>query len=204
MNQKVLVPEENVPSLEQLKIPARVATKNASNLDKGIVGKYDGEFPLTSATVGGVYFVPQTKKYYECLKAFDGTTSGQTLSLPNADFKELSILENKNKLDNLCIIQNKRFVIKDNNGGAISFVFYKLGKIVFTCVSGANFQTTVIRNIGQLPEGYIPIDTVAFTIGNSYSPNYLIEMSNNGNISVYGGNVKLNNIPFRVVTYFTY
>ena len=90
----------------------------------------------------------------------------------------------------------------DNNGGTISFVFYKLGKIVFASVVATNFQATVIRNIGQLPEGYLPVDTVAFTIGNSYSPNYLIELSNKGNISVYGSNVKLNNIPFRTITYF--
>ena len=107
-------------------------------------------------------------------------------------------------LDNLCIIQNKRFLITDNNGGTISFAFYKLGKIVFASVFAANFQTTVIRNIGQLPEGYIPIDTVAFTIGNSFNAQYLIEITKTGVINVYGSNIKLNNIPFRTITYFTF
>ena len=200
----------------QKEIEALLKNQEAIGNALALNGKAGTEYDKETRNVAGGNFDPEllylndagTKQkdylYYDrlkpgvfrCLQTTTRTVNSTT------NFVDVSSLENSNRLDNLCIIQNKRFFITDNNGGIISFVFYKLGKIVFASVFAANFQTTVIRNIGQLPEEYIPIDTVAFTIGNSYSPNYLIELSNNGNISVYGNNVKLNNIPFRTITYF--
>ena len=108
-------------------------------------------------------------------------------------------------LDNLCIIKNEFFAITDVSGtGTIRFSFFKIGKIVFASISASNFMSGVIHNIGQFPKEFIPIAPVAFTIGNSFNAQYLIEITKTGVINVYGSNIKLNNIPFRTITYFTF
>ena len=64
---------------------------------QGAVGGYDGSFPLSSARANGIYLVPQTGKFYKCKTAYNG---GQ-ISAPNSNFEDLSVLENRNRLDNL-------------------------------------------------------------------------------------------------------
>lgn len=58
--------------------------------------KQDGSFPLRVAEVGKNYRAGNGK-LYKCITAYNGTE----ISLPNANFTELSILENSNRLDNL-------------------------------------------------------------------------------------------------------
>ena len=60
------------------------------------VGKEDGKFPLTESVAGNIYYFPGNKKFYYCLKS---RTS--RVSVPNADFEELSIYQNRKKLENL-------------------------------------------------------------------------------------------------------
>ena len=62
-----------------------------------VAGGYQGIFPLTSAVVNGVYLVPATGKFYVCTKAY----SGGNLTAPNANFEELSVYKNRDKLENL-------------------------------------------------------------------------------------------------------
>ena len=69
--------------------------------DKGILGKSNGKFPLSSATQGNVYLLEETKKYYICTTAYSGTE----ISVPNANFEELSVFQNRNKLENLSKIK---------------------------------------------------------------------------------------------------
>ena len=64
-----------------------------------VAGGYQGIFPLTSAVVNGVYLVPATGKFYVCTKAY----SGGNLTAPNANFEELSVYKNRDKLENLFI-----------------------------------------------------------------------------------------------------
>lgn len=74
--------------------------KTGQQYDKeiqGVLGQYDGTFPLTKAEVNKVYLVPQTGKNYKCTKAYDGVQ----ISAPNANFEDLSVLENSNRLSNL-------------------------------------------------------------------------------------------------------
>ena len=101
-------------------------------------------------------------------------------------------------------VKDELFSIFDAGTGSIKFHFFKIGKIVFASITASNFISEVIRNIGQLSKEFIPIAPVAITIGNSFNAQYLIEITKTGVINVYGSNIKLNNIPFRVVTYFTY
>lgn len=60
------------------------------------VGKEDGKFPLTESIVGNVYYFPGNKKFYICK-----TSENRKVSVPNGNFEELSIWENRKRLENL-------------------------------------------------------------------------------------------------------
>ena len=65
--------------------------------DKGVLGGYNGIFPLTVASKNGIYLLPATNKFYVCVENY----SGSSLTAPNANFEELSVFQNRNKLENL-------------------------------------------------------------------------------------------------------
>lgn len=62
----------------------------------GILGQNNGEFPVEQAVAGNIYYFPRNQKYYYCLKS-----QTSRVSVPNADFEELSIYQNRKKLENL-------------------------------------------------------------------------------------------------------
>ena len=81
---------------EQLKIPARKAVEKSHEMDKGIVGQYNGDFPLSTATINNVYYFPNNRKYYRCIADYNGVE----LTQPNTEnFKELSFLELEKSVD---------------------------------------------------------------------------------------------------------
>ena len=84
------------------------------------VGKEDGKFPLTEAIQGNVYYFSGNKKFYYCLKS-----QSNRVSVPNADFEELSIYQNRKKLENLITIveSNDSKVIKFSNIAIVCGVF---------------------------------------------------------------------------------
>ena len=65
------------------------------NLD-GVLGQNNGNFPIEQAVAGNVYYFPRNEKFYYCLKS-----QTSRVSVPNADFEELSIYQNHKKLENL-------------------------------------------------------------------------------------------------------
>ena len=65
--------------------------------DKGIIGKCDGVFPLTTATANSIYFLPSNGKYYKCKTNYNGNQ----LTIPNDNFIDMSVLQNSDRLDNL-------------------------------------------------------------------------------------------------------
>ena len=78
----------------------------------GILGQNNGEFPVEQAVAGNVYYFPRNQKYYYCLKS-----QTSRVSVPNADFEELSIYQNRKKLENLIGIievDNSTFSLKVN------------------------------------------------------------------------------------------
>ena len=81
------------------------------------VGKEDGKFPLTESVAGNIYYFPGNKKFYYCLKS-----QTSRVSVPNADFEELSIYQNRKKLENL-------YTLKENKT-----------KISFTPLSNVNLD----------------------------------------------------------------
>ena len=61
------------------------------------LGKEDGKFPLNEAIQGNVYYFPANKKFYICKE-----TQNRRISVPDVKFEELSIWENRKRLENLC------------------------------------------------------------------------------------------------------
>ena len=74
----------------------------------GILGQNNGEFPVEQAVAGNVYYFPRNQKYYYCLKS-----QTSRVSVPNADFEELSIYQNRKKLENLS--KNRYIVLKNSS-----------------------------------------------------------------------------------------
>ena len=64
---------------------------------QGVAGGYSGTFPLTTAVLDGIYLLPETGKFYVCTKAY----SGSNLTAPNANFEELSVWKNRERLSKL-------------------------------------------------------------------------------------------------------
>ena len=76
----------------------------------GILGQNNGEFPVEQAVVGNIYYFPRNQKYYYCLKS-----QTSRVSVPNADFEELSIYQNRKKLENL----TRKTILLFYNGGSL-------------------------------------------------------------------------------------
>ena len=125
------------------------------NKINGLAGGYSGTFPLTTAVKEGIYLLPATNKFYVCVENY----SGSSLTAPNANFEELSVFQNRNKLENLSkiklIFNNKQttntgiFTLDD------SIEKYKFINIVYAfggdstsiaSVSSAVFNTDFLKN----------------------------------------------------------
>ena len=90
-------------------------TGTALEIDDRVVsalGKEDGKFPLSEAVKGNVYYFPGNKKFYICKEA-----QSRRVSVPDGNFEELSIWENRKRLENLFTTEG---VIKMANGYGIA------------------------------------------------------------------------------------
>ena len=67
------------------------------------VGKEDGKFPLNEAIQGNVYYFPANKKFYICKE-----TQNRRISVPDVKFEELSIWENRKRLENLITLKENK------------------------------------------------------------------------------------------------
>lgn len=74
------------------------------------VGKEDGKFPLTESVAGNIYYFPGNKKFYICK-----TAENRKVSVPNGNFEELSIWENRKRLENL----TRKTILLFYNGGSL-------------------------------------------------------------------------------------
>ena len=84
----------------------------------GILGQNNGEFPVEQAVAGNIYYFPRNQKYYYCLKS-----QTSRVSVPNADFEELSIYQNRKKLENLITLEKGEGNFETNIGGFIIKVY---------------------------------------------------------------------------------
>jgi len=65
------------------------------------VGKEDGKFPLSEAVKGNIYYFTGNKKFYICKES-----QSRRVSVPDGNFEELSIWENRKRLENLITFEN--------------------------------------------------------------------------------------------------
>lgn len=96
------------------------------------VGKHDGDFPISNAVVGNVYYSELTKKYYKC-------KVGGPAPMPNGNFIDLSILENLNRLENLISFREEIIGTWDNAQIRVT----KYGKIGIVDIINVTFNNTV-------------------------------------------------------------
>ena len=89
-------------------------TGTAQEIDDRVVsalGKEDGKFPLSEAVKGNVYYFPGNKKFYICKEA-----QNRRVSVPDGNFEELSIWENRKRLENLSNFRSETITINSTNG----------------------------------------------------------------------------------------
>lgn len=86
------------------------------------VGKEDGKFPLTESIVGNVYYFPGNKKFYICKIA-----QNRRVSVPDGNFEELSIWENRKRLENLSTFKVQEFF---SNPSGVKFTVYQYGNLI--------------------------------------------------------------------------
>lgn len=115
------------------------------------VGKEDGKFPLTESIVGNVYYFPGNKKFYICK-----TAENRKVSVPNGNFEELSIWENRKRLENLIKYD---FVDKTQGTRYTALQFEKIGNVghVFLDIpSGVSNTLNDGALLFNFPEKYRP------------------------------------------------
>ena len=88
------------------------------------VGKEDGKFPLLEAVKGNVYYFTGNKKFYICKE-----TQNRRVSVPDGNFEELSIWENRKRLENLITLNRGDGNFETNIGGLIIKVYSYPSKI---------------------------------------------------------------------------
>ena len=73
------------------------------------VGQLNGMFPLSEAIAGNIYYHQGNKKFYICKSNYNGTT----ISVPNMNFEDLSVWDNRKRLENLS--KNRYIVLKNSS-----------------------------------------------------------------------------------------
>ena len=117
----------------------------------GILGQNNGNFPVEQAIAGNVYYFPRNQKFYYCLKS-----QTSRVSVPNADFEELSIYQNHKKLENL---QRYEVLDKTSETKYTSLIFSKIGLIGHVFVDVPSGISKTLREGALLftfPNGYRP------------------------------------------------
>ena len=153
-------------------------TGTAQEIDDRVVsalGKEDGKFPLTEAVKGNVYYFPGNKKFYICKEA-----QNRRVSVPDGNFEELSIWENRKRLENFSKLESERLYIPN----ATFVKVYKIAGMVTLIVdSGTAFFNKANTPIFNLPEKYRPNETLYFSASyrNSTKSNTFFLYSN-GNL----------------------
>ena len=124
------------------------------NLD-GVLGQNNGNFPIEQAVAGNVYYFPRNQKFYYCLKS-----QTSRVSVPNADFEELSIYQNHKKLETLIKVKNTKDCNIIHNDCTIAFESWS-GYLMNNRPAGDN------NNFGILISFYYARKTQLYITGGS-------------------------------------
>ena len=110
-------------------------TGTAQEIDDRVVsalGKEDGKFPLTEAVKGNVYYFPGNKKFYICKEA-----QNRRVSVPDGNFEELSIWENRKRLENLSIFKVQELY---STPTGIKFTVFQCGILILVAAYTYNTE----------------------------------------------------------------
>lgn len=143
---------DSIEELKKNKLPKGGYDKTAHDLyyeNFNSIGGIVGSFPLTTAVKNGVYTLEATLKRYICTKDY----SGPLLSVPNENFTEINIYNNKLLLNYLT--DYKRDTISSNN---FTLIFERYGRM---CTVTMNSYTpdTKQGTITSIPSWAIPVET---------------------------------------------
>ena len=133
----------------------------------GILGQNNGEFPVEQAVAGNIYYFPRNQKYYYCLKS-----QTSRVSVPNADFEELSIYQNRKKLENLISHQKVTGTTGMFNVSNCTSYITKIGTFVMCSMNIGvinDYAKTVIKSPIQFKEGVFV--TIEDNNGDLYATN---------------------------------
>ena len=120
------------------------------------VGQLNGMFPLSEATAGNVYYHQGNKKFYICKSNYNGTT----ISVPNMNFEDISIWDNRKRLENFSKLEGERLYVPN----ATFIKIYKIAGMVTLIVdSGTAFFNKANTPIFNIPEKYRPNETLYFS-----------------------------------------
>jgi len=139
----------------------------AQEIDDRVVsalGKEDGKFPLNEAIQGNVYYFSANKKFYICKE-----TQNRRISVPDVKFEELSIWENRKRLENLSIIE------KEEN--KLRATIFKQNKLVVVTVASNGLELGYLKS-ATLNIPFKVYDVRGAVTGNSGTAGQ-IEINNN-------------------------
>ena len=100
-------------------------TGTAQEIDDRVVsalGKEDGKFPLNEAIQGNVYYFPANKKFYICKE-----TQNRRISVPDVKFEELSVWENRKRLENLLTFKIQELY---STPAGVKFTIFQYGSLI--------------------------------------------------------------------------
>ena len=123
-------------------------TGTAQEIDDRVVsalGKEDGKFPLTEAVKGNVYYFPGNKKFYICKEA-----QNRRVSVPDGNFEELSIWENRKRLENLISHRVITGTTGMTNVGSCSSYITQIGNFA-TCMMSISVITDYAKTTIKSP-----------------------------------------------------
>jgi len=123
-------------------------TGTAQEIDDRVVsalGKEDGKFPLTEAVKGNVYYFPGNKKFYICKEA-----KNRRVSVPDGNFEELSIWENRKRLENLISHKIESGTVGMTNVASCTSYITKIADYCI-CMMSLGVITDYVRTIIKSP-----------------------------------------------------
>ena len=146
----------------------------------GILGQNNGEFPVEQAVAGNIYYFPRNQKYYYCLKS-----QTSRVSVPNADFEELSIYQNRKKLENLIKFDN----FNSHNQGWFEIanrqIIYGSFEYKYGTSSVQNFEISVAVKNWQ--NANVIVSSMDIDTGNILS-SFQARLINNNTLAIKGSN----------------
>ena len=125
------------------------------------VGKEDGKFPLSEAVKGNVYYFTGNKKFYICKE-----TQNRRVSVPDGNFEELSIWENRKRLENLSTFKIQELY---STPTGVKFTIFQYGSLIL--IAAYTYGTEKL-NYGTLYKCNLPYDcynTATAITGNNSS-----------------------------------